>query len=317
MKTSSDDGVRACLDALGITFLERGWLSANNCVIQGHDGPAVVVDTGYGSHADQTLALVRHALGGRPLGRIVNTHLHSDHCGGNAILQAHYPGSITCIPPGQWEAVQRWDEVALSYAPTGQACPRFRADERLAPGRPCRLGDWDWDVHAAPGHDPHAVILFQPEHRVLISADALWHNGFGVVFPELEGVDAFDEVGHTLDLIASLRPAVVLPGHGPIFTDVEAALARAHSRLAQFRRDPARHRRHAAKVLLKYRLLEWGRIAIHELRVWVAATPYLASQMAAAGAASDEARRRWLDALLEELAASGALVREGDVVVDR
>jgi glyoxylase-like metal-dependent hydrolase (beta-lactamase superfamily II) len=44
------------------------------------------------------------------------------------------------------------------------------------------------------GHDPHSVILFEPVSRVLISADALWERGFGVIFPELEGVEAFDEV---------------------------------------------------------------------------------------------------------------------------
>ncbi|HEY9024504.1 MAG TPA: MBL fold metallo-hydrolase, partial [Burkholderiaceae bacterium] len=74
--------------SLGLTVLERGWLSANQAVFAAcGDAPTTVVDTGFCAHADQTLALVDHALGGAPLGRIVNTHLHSDHCGGNAALQ--------------------------------------------------------------------------------------------------------------------------------------------------------------------------------------------------------------------------------------
>ena len=52
---------------------------------------AALVDTGYATHAPQTLALVQQALGARPLDLIVNTHLHSDHCGGNALLQAAWP----------------------------------------------------------------------------------------------------------------------------------------------------------------------------------------------------------------------------------
>ena len=72
------------------TFLERGWLSANSVVFTGPEG-AAVVDTGYCSHAEQTVALVQAALGGRALERILNTHLHSDHCGGNAALQATWP----------------------------------------------------------------------------------------------------------------------------------------------------------------------------------------------------------------------------------
>ena len=50
-------------------------------------GTTAVVDTGYCIHAEQTLALVEAALQGAPLQRIVNTHLHSDHCGGNALLR--------------------------------------------------------------------------------------------------------------------------------------------------------------------------------------------------------------------------------------
>ena len=61
-----------------ITVLERGWLSANNILFVGHHDTAIV-DTGYCSHAEQTVELVRDALAGRRLDRLLNTHLHSDH----------------------------------------------------------------------------------------------------------------------------------------------------------------------------------------------------------------------------------------------
>ena len=83
-----------------MTVLERGWLSANSVLFTGPDG-AALVDTGYCIHAEQTLDLVRSALGREPLARILNTHLHSDHCGGNAALQAAWPGVHTAIAPGQ------------------------------------------------------------------------------------------------------------------------------------------------------------------------------------------------------------------------
>lgn len=181
-----------------ITVFERGWLSANNILFMGQHDTALV-DTGYCLHAAQTVDLVRDALGGRPLDRVLNTHLHSDHCGGNAALQQAWPGVLTAIPPGQADHVRQWDAYALSYTPTGQECPPFRADTLLVPGSCVLLGDKPWQVHAAPGHDPHSVVLFEPQGRVLISADALWENGFGVVFPELEGDDAFAQVGATLD----------------------------------------------------------------------------------------------------------------------
>jgi glyoxylase-like metal-dependent hydrolase (beta-lactamase superfamily II) len=74
---------------LTMRVFERGWLSSNNILLHGSDGEgATLIDSGYVSHAEQTLALVRHALRpGQTLARIVNTHLHSDHCGGNALLK--------------------------------------------------------------------------------------------------------------------------------------------------------------------------------------------------------------------------------------
>ena len=233
---------------------ERGWLSSNNILFTGrHD--SALVDSGYVTHAPQTLALVRHALNGRPLARLLNTHLHSDHCGGNALLQHTY-GCHTAIPAQEAAKVAAWDEDALSYRATGQQCARFGFDATLAPGDTVMLGDLRWQVLAAPGHDPHALLFWCGQEGVLISGDALWENGFGVIFPELAGEPGFEEVGATLDLIASLEARVAIPGHGAVFGEVAQAVARARSRLDYLRADPVRNAENAVKVLLKFLLLE-------------------------------------------------------------
>ncbi|MDR2326016.1 MAG: MBL fold metallo-hydrolase [Acidovorax sp.] len=297
-----------------ITVLERGWLSANNYLFQGPEG-AALVDSGYCIHAEQTVALVQDALGPQPLTRILNTHLHSDHCGGNAALQAAWPQVQTWIPPGEAAAVRAWDEARLSYRPTGQNCPRFRADQLLQPGSELLLGGRPWQVHAAPGHDPHSVILFEPEKRLLISADALWEHGFGVVFPEIEGEHAFADVGATLDLIEALQPAVVLPGHGPLFTDVNAALQEARRKLAGFVTDPLKHARYAAKVLLKYKLLEWQQIAVQDATAWALATPYY--HLLHGCYFAEHAPEVWVRSLLDDLERSGAAQLQGELLYNR
>lgn len=300
----------------GVSVFERGWLSANNVLFQGQ-GETALVDTGYASHSGQTLALVHHALGGRPLNLILNTHLHSDHCGGNAALQAAYPHAKTLVPPGQAELVRHWDPVALTYEPTGQTCPRFRLDGLLRPGDELRLAGEAWQVHASPGHDPHAVILFEPRSRTLLSADSLWQNGFGVVFPELEGVAAFGEVGATLDQIERLDPAVVIPGHGPVFSgraEIAAALGRARTRLAGFVHDPARHATHAAKVLLKFKLLEIQKTPIVDLIDWARRTHYFS--MVAGRYFGDREVATWVRGLIDELVRSKAAEFEGDFVLN-
>lgn len=296
----------------GITVFERGWLSANNILFHG-GGPSALVDSGYATHAPQTVALVRQALGERPLDLLLNTHLHSDHCGGNAALQAHYPDVVTWIPPGLAAQVRDWDPVALTYEPTGQHCPRFRMDRLLQPGTGLVLGDRAWQVHGAPGHDQHSVVLFEPRERILISADALWANGFGVVFQELEGEQAFAEVGATLDLIEALQPRLVIPGHGALFTDVAAALQTARRRLQAFIEDPVRHAGHAAKVLLKFKLLQLQRVRYADLERWALATAYFPLILERHFPGREPAA--WIRTLVDDLvAAKAATLVNGELI---
>jgi glyoxylase-like metal-dependent hydrolase (beta-lactamase superfamily II) len=246
-----------------IRVFERGWLSSNNVLLV-DESCAALVDTGYATHAPQTLALVRQTLGARPLDLIVNTHLHSDHCGGNALLQSAWP-CRTLIPAAEADIVREWDEARLTFRATGQACERFTFSGTIAPGASLRLGALDWQVLGAPGHDPHSLMLYCAHERILISADALWENGFGVIFPELEGESGFAEQQAVLDTIAKLDVRVVIPGHGAPFTQVEQALERAFSRIAWLRADPARNAKNALKVLLVFRLLAVRAMSFDEL----------------------------------------------------
>ncbi len=294
-----------------ITVLERGWLSSNNIVIRGATHCALI-DSGYSLHAPQTLALVATSLQGRTLDLLLNTHLHSDHCGGNAALQQAYPSLRTLIPPGQAPYVQDWDPVALTYEPTGQTCPKFVFDDVLQPGTEVQLGDSLWQVHAAPGHDTHSVILFEPVSRVLVSADALWERGFGVVFPVLDGADAFSEVADTLDVIEALNPAIVIPGHGAPFADVSQALAVARQRLEAFVASPEKHMQYAAKALFKFKLLEAQQMRRQDLLDWANSTNYFSTVFAQHFAPLSLAQG--MDQVVLDLVRTGAAMLQGDVV---
>jgi glyoxylase-like metal-dependent hydrolase (beta-lactamase superfamily II) len=297
----------------GLQVFERGWLSANNILLMDEES-AVLIDSGYVTHAPQTLALLQSALNGRPLDLLLNTHLHSDHCGGNHALQNAYADLQTWIPPGHASAVAQWDDAALSYAPTGQECPRFHFQGLLQPGSEIRLAGLTWQIHSAPGHDPHSVILFDPVKRTLISADALWQHGFGVVFPELEGVAAFHEVAQTLDLIESLNPMLVIPGHGAPFRDCAKALEVARQKLTAFTRNPEKHARYGAKVLIKFKLLEWHQIDKVMFMAWAEKNQYL--RLLQETHAFGQPYAEWLDMILAELIKSQALEIDGSVLRD-
>ena len=293
----------------GFYFFERGWLSSNNILLV-DDEKATLIDTGYVTHADQTLALVQSHLSGRLLDKVINTHLHSDHCGGNAKLQAAYPDAQIWIPPGHFDAVVQWNDDLLTYKATGQQCPRFVPHHVLQPGNTFESARFTWEVHAAPGHDTHSVILFEPQHRVLISADALWSNGFGVVFPELDGLDAFSEVASTLDLIQTLDAHIVYPGHGSAFMDVSDAIDRARSRLDQFVRHPEKHQTYAIKVLLKFKLMEFQSLPLNDFLAWAIQTPYLQLMHHQ----KDGDISTWVLSLIQQLVASGAARIDGAVL---
>jgi glyoxylase-like metal-dependent hydrolase (beta-lactamase superfamily II) len=241
-----------------LLVLERGWLSSNNIVfLEGEQ--AALIDSGYVTQAQQTVALLEHALAGRRLTRLLNTHSHSDHIGGNAAVSAAF-GCQVIVPHGIDATIAEWDEEALLLSPLGQSATRFRHDATIAAGDESELGGLNWRAIAVPGHDMDALAFHNPERRILISGDALWRNGFGVIFSEIlghpEDAGGLKAARETLDVLARLPVEVVIPGHGAPFIEVDDAFERAYRRLAAFEQDIDLLVWHALKVILAFALLE-------------------------------------------------------------
>jgi glyoxylase-like metal-dependent hydrolase (beta-lactamase superfamily II) len=248
----------------------RDWLSANNVLLKSRDGH-VLIDTGYVRHAPLTLALLAtpRGVGDEPLAWIVNTHCHSDHIGGNAAVVREY-GCPVAVPEGEAPLVERWDTQALLFDYADQSADRFPVDRALAAGSTHVWGDLEWCALAAPGHDMGALVFYNAEHRILVSGDALWEHGFGFVMPPAVDPAALPATRATLDMLAGLDIAVVIPGHGEPFTDVAAALDRAFKRVATFEADTLRMARHALKVILTFTLLDRQRLSLAEMPAYVA-----------------------------------------------
>lgn len=255
-----------------VRVIERGWLSSNNILL--FDGnEATLIDSGYVGHAARTVEFVNSALAGRRLVRLINTHSHSDHIGGNAALQRAF-GCAILIPAGIEEHIRNWDENALLLSLAAQRGDRFRHDGGVPPGETLHMGGLEWQAHAAPGHDMDALVFHSAEAKLLISGDALWENGFGIIFGELLGQPgALQATRATLDMIARLPVDIVIPGHGRPFADVAAALERAFKRLAAFEADPERMARNAVKACFIFNLLDLQGLPRAQLESHLASVP--------------------------------------------
>ncbi|HWH46277.1 MAG TPA: MBL fold metallo-hydrolase [Burkholderiales bacterium] len=257
-----------------VRVIVRDWLNANHILFSGRDR-TVLIDSGYGRDARITLAKVSAELAGRPLDWLVNTHCHSDHMGGNAAVRQAHRCRLS-IPAGEAPLVEAWDEQTLWLSYADQRCERFAFDDTIAAGDVLDWGDLAWRAIAAPGHDMGALMFYCEEERLLISGDALWQNGFGVVLPGPGCEERLSAARATLESIARLDVATVIPGHGHPFGNVAEALDRSRERLEAFARDELRMARHVLKVMFVFSLLDRKRMRLAKVAEYLGTIPLYA-----------------------------------------
>jgi glyoxylase-like metal-dependent hydrolase (beta-lactamase superfamily II) len=161
--------------------------SGNNTYLFPGD-PALLIDAGVGraSHLDAIAA----ALGPRPLRFVLITHHHTDHVAGVPALR------------------ERWPAVIVRGGGAGAA---------LDDGEPIEAGGRRLRAVHTPGHAPDHFCFFDESSRDLYCGD-LARIGGTIVIPASRG-------GHlgaylaSLHRVRDLRPARLLPAHGPTIDD--------------------------------------------------------------------------------------------------
>ena len=162
-------------------------------------------------------------------------------------------------------------------------------------------------IDASGAHSHEDIMMYVEEDEVLFAGD-LYFTGR---IPFVGDADSAAWLV-ALDSMLDVDPKVVIPGHGPVFADAPRALEGARRRLDGFVRNPPKHALYAAKVLLKYKLLEWQQIRMSDLTAWAQATPYFG--MLHERHFGNQEEGEWLQSLADDLVRSGAAVREGDVL---
>jgi glyoxylase-like metal-dependent hydrolase (beta-lactamase superfamily II) len=218
-----------------------------------HDGGFVLVDTGLCSEASRAAwtLLEQRVLHSRPLRLIVITHLHPDHAGLAAWLQARHRVPVwTSIeterqirqllePPTEERIAERRaffrahglaDVEALVPSLTGE---RYRAHLSGVPEisrhpRDSEEVSWDagtWRWLATGGHAAGHLCLHEPARRLLIVGDQI----LPTISPNVSlnawsaDTDPLDSYLKSLDRLGALDPStLVLPSHGRPFTGLSA-----------------------------------------------------------------------------------------------
>jgi glyoxylase-like metal-dependent hydrolase (beta-lactamase superfamily II) len=199
------------------------------------------------------------------------------------------------IPAGIERMVAEWDTKALLLDSAKQRGDRFAHDAVIEAGGEFEMGGYTWKALAAPGHDMEALVFHCAEQRILISGDALWQDGFGIIFGEILGrKEALPATRATLEMIGRLAVDIVIPGHGAPFDDIDGAMARALRRLESFEADSTRVGRNAVRACFTFNLLDLQRLREDELPAYLKSVPFFDHVNVTMLGFSDEDFASWL-----------------------
>lgn len=163
----------------------------------------VIVDTGIRGAETSSLWLeiFEKALDGKPVTKVICTHLHPDHTGQAGFLCKHWGAPLLMSYSEYYQAtfinammrqsngMTQSDHYlrlgftktfldglvsgASSFKPTDSDIPFPEAFDRLVDGQKIVLGSNEWSVITGNGHSPEHVCLYSPSLRLLISGDQI------------------------------------------------------------------------------------------------------------------------------------------------
>src|SRR5262249_46352844 len=194
----------------------------NIAVLDGPDG-LTVVDSGVPMRAKDIFETVRR-VGGKPVSRLINTHWHFDHAGGNEVFARAGATIFATAATRKRLATDQYTEVFKLTTPASPpiALPTLTSDElELHVGAEV--------IHLTAVRPPHTdgdlVVHFRT--RDVIHTGDLFSNGF---YPNIDA----SSLGWIGGMIAAADGILklagpktrIIPGHGPLATPADLAAFR-------------------------------------------------------------------------------------------
>jgi glyoxylase-like metal-dependent hydrolase (beta-lactamase superfamily II) len=253
----------------------------NAGVVVTGDGVVVIDALASPRQGEELLRTIR-GITDQPVQWLVLTHHHPDHHFGAVILRkagarviAHPDRRVLAGEGGEDALIADWVRVVGLDAMRGFEFADT-PDRPVTSADTLRLGGKTLVVtHPGSGHSAGDLLVWLPRERVLFAGDVLVEDGVSMV---VDGNS--DELLRVLDVVDSMEPAVVVPGHGTIprrpaelvgktrkyLTDLQAEMRAAVERAVPMRRAlealppsdstrpvslSSRRRRNAARVYVE------------------------------------------------------------------
>jgi glyoxylase-like metal-dependent hydrolase (beta-lactamase superfamily II) len=172
-------------------------------------------------HAEQVMADIR-ARTGTPIRYVSNSHHHPDHVFGNPVFAEAGAELVSSYFTARMiDGSAFWYLMFLSglfggHLPQGYAVPRntFVKSRELWLGKTAvQLFEFT-DSTTVAGESVDVTMAWFPKAKVLHVADVVWPGSHTFFADGTSVPDWFIQLGHLRELVAELRPKVLVPGHG-------------------------------------------------------------------------------------------------------
>lgn len=201
--------------------------AGGNVTLQiGKDG-VLMVDTGTAASSDRVLAEIRRLSNG-PVRWIVNTHVHPDHVGGNAVIAALPPDPLLPLKIVAHENVLNRLTAALRGSSNPEPQRGLPLDEYFTPTKDIHFNDEAVVLYHEPkAHtDGDTIVLFRASD-VVSAGDVFTPDAYPFIDLENGGSlqGEIDAVNHILQLTVPSKTqeggTFVIPGHGRVCDEAD------------------------------------------------------------------------------------------------
>jgi cyclase len=239
------------------TVAADGYVEQLNSVAVIGDDEVLVFDTTTRPSTARTILSEIRKLTSKPVRTVVNSHWHPDHWSGNEVFADAYPALQIVATEQERDFMMNVAAMWPRTMPVGLAAAEKEAADMLAsglerPGVPLtpakraavalelghirdrvaeqlkvrrtyptvtytdrltlRRGGREMQLISVTGDAAGTTVLWLPKERILLTGDA-------VSYPLPYYTPPLSEHARSLRMLASLNPAIIVPGHGPAFRD--------------------------------------------------------------------------------------------------